>query len=261
MSAVPIYASMFFFLFLLGGWEERNGGRGRQWVRANRDGEAKQRKHVRCRRGATARCTFFFVMLPSIRFEFPFLLWCWRMHACTHLSWVAGGKACIIDECPLNLLCVYVFFFASSAFLIRLCWTIGAASGSFETKKTRRRTMRAREVDSKVFFFNCWSIVLFFIHPSYLSLAYLVEEGEKWVCGWTARKTKVLRSFFFLTFSSARRRWLRCTSLPSYETINDNIAHSPTLPSHLLWTGFTTFFFLHICFLLFVKALTERLVR
>ena len=40
----------------------------------------------------------------------------------------------------------------------------------------------------------------FFIHPSYLSLAYLVEEGEKWVCGWTARKTKVLRSFFSLLF-------------------------------------------------------------
>ena len=67
---------------------------------------------------------------------------------------------------------------------------------------------------------------------------------------------------FFLTFSSARRRWFRCTSLLSYETINDNIAHSPTLPLHLSWTGFTTlFFFFYNFFLLFVKALTERRVR
>ena len=47
----------------------------------------------------------------------------------------------------------FFFSFALSAFLTRFCWTIGAASGSFETKKTRRRTMRALEVDPKSFFF------------------------------------------------------------------------------------------------------------
>lgn len=62
------------------------------------------------------------------------------------------GKHALSMSARLTYSVSTFFFFASSAFLIRLCRTIGAASGSFETKKTRRRTMRAREVDSKVFF-------------------------------------------------------------------------------------------------------------
>lgn len=170
------------------------------------------------------------------------------MRACTHLSWVARGKACIIDECPLNLLCAYVFFFFRLRYL--RFWLASAERSVLQAallKLKRQEGEQWGRLKSTPRVFFLLLVNRAFFYSSFLPVTCLPgRRGREVSVRMNCKENQGSPVLFFLTFSSARRRWFRCTSLLSYETINDNIAHSPTLPLHLSWTGFTTLFFFYI---------------